>query len=92
MPSFLIIHIARTGPVANSRRELRGHIRQLPAAQHLDLDCAWVVESEETADALRDRLRQSLAPADGLLVLGIGEQAAWGGLREQDADWLVEHL
>jgi hypothetical protein len=92
MPSFLVIHIGRSSLVSQSRSDLRGHIRELPGSEHLDLECAWVVESEETADEIRDRLKQSVPAEDGLLVLGIGEQAAWRGLREQEADWLVEHL
>jgi hypothetical protein len=92
MPSFLVVHIGRTSPITQSRNDLRGHIRELPGSDHLDLECAWVVESEETADEIRDRLKLSVPAEDGLLVLGIGEQAAWRGLCEQEADWLVEHL
>ena len=90
MPSFLVIHIGRSSPVLQSRANLRGHIRELP--NHLDLDCAWLVESEETADEIRDSLRPFVPPEDGLVVLGVGEQAAWTGLREQQAEWLVQHL
>ena len=92
MPSFVVIHIGRTTSLARSRADLRGHIRELPGDTYLDLDCAWVVESEETADEIRDNLRRFLPPEDGVLVFCIGEQAAWTGLLDDQADWLVHHL
>jgi hypothetical protein len=92
MANFIVIHVGRTSPVAQSRADLARRIRNLPGAACLDLDCAWLVESDDTADEIRDNLTPSLPPEDALLVFGIGEQAAWAGLREEQADWLVQHL
>ena len=92
MGSFLVIHIGRASPVAQSRAKLRGQIQDLPGGTYLDLDCAWVVESDETADEIRDTLKKTVPAEDGVVVLSIGEQAAWTGLCEDEAEWLVQHL
>ena len=92
MGNFLIIHVGRTSPVAQSRADLKRRIHALPSGTYLDLDCAWLVASDETADELRDTLGANLPPEDALVVLGIGEQAAWTGLRDEQAEWFVQHL
>lgn len=92
MGIFLVIHVGRSSRVAQSRADLGGRIRALPRGVYLELDCAWLVESDETADELRDTLGAALPAEDALIVLGVGEQAAWTGLREEQAEWFVEHL
>ena len=91
MANFLVIHVGRAAPVAQSRANLVKRLGTLNGA-YLDLDCAWLVESDGTADVIRVYLNASLPPEDGLLVFGLGEQAAWTGLREEQADWFLEHL
>ncbi len=56
----------------------------------LPLGSAWLVQSEETADEIRDRLQRFADRDDGLVVICAGEGAAWLGLSAQEADWLSE--
>jgi hypothetical protein len=92
MANFLVIHVGRAASVAEARANLVERMGALTGGDYLDLDCAWLVESDETADEIRDKLKPSLPREDGLLVFGLSEQAAWSGLREEQADWFLEHL
>ncbi len=90
MPSFIVLHIP------HSRTGAGGTIGDLIASQlrgpHLQLDRVWLVHAEETADENRDRLAGGLPPEDALGVLEVGEQAAWGGLTEEQREWILGHV
>jgi hypothetical protein len=61
-------------------------------ASVLPLNGAWIIESECTADAIRDQIAKCVPDAGGLIVTSIGNQAAWTGLSDTDTEWLIEHL
>jgi hypothetical protein len=91
MATFIVLHIPQT-PGTRAREELAGRVSSVLGGAHLQLDCAWLVHSQETADDVRDRLAVGLPPRDGLLVLEIGQQAAWTGVTEEQAEWLVVYM
>ena len=92
MPAFVILHI----PHSRTGTETQGEVGRLIASrlkgEHLQLDSAWLVRSEEMAGELRDRLAEGLPSEDALVVLEIGEQAAWRGLTGEQGEWLVSQV
>jgi hypothetical protein len=92
MSGFLIMHVGRSLPVARFRTQLMKRIQAIAAGAYLELDGVWLIESDDTADEIRDRVRDCVPPDDALIVFGIGDQTAWTGLPEEQADWLVERL
>jgi hypothetical protein len=93
MALFLLLPVSQK-PLPNSvREELANRIASLAAGgTYLQLGCTWMCESEEIADEFRNRLSIGLSSEEALVVLEIGDQAAWGGLTEDQAEWLIEHV
>lgn len=56
------------------------------------LDSTWIIETNETASAVRDKLGKYLDSNDELLVAAIGAPAAWKGFNEKGSKWLLDHL
>jgi hypothetical protein len=91
MRTFRVVHIAHSR-TAETHREVGRLIASRLKGAHLEIDCVWLVHSEEMADEIRDRLSDGVAPEDALLVLEIGEQAAWRGLTQAQGEWIVGHV
>ena len=92
MATFMVLHIPRSPPGTQMRPELGDRIASLLGDAYLQLDCIWLVHSVDMADQIRDRLSVGLPPEDGFVVLGIGDEAAWRGLTEEQGEWLVRHV
>lgn len=57
------------------------------------LDSTWLVRSEESPVALRDRLKKHLDSDDKLLVIDVTSQAAaWTGINKSGSDWIKNYL
>jgi hypothetical protein len=90
MTSFVVLPISPAS--AKIADELRKGVASLTGVTSLDLGGVWIVESEATADEIRDAVSAHLPEEDALIVFGVGEQAAWRGLSPNQADWLADHL
>jgi hypothetical protein len=87
---FLICHISHA-----ASDDARQRIDERVAASFssvLPLKGAWIIESEDTADAIRDQISACVPDTDGVIVTSIGNQAAWTGLTDSHTEWLIEHL
>lgn len=61
------------------------------------LDSTWLIETDWTAEQIRDHLWQHMYDDDELLVMyylnsGAGGSAAWKGFNERGSKWLKAHL
>lgn len=56
------------------------------------LDSTWLVVTPQTAQQIRDNLRQFIDGDDELLVLRVKREAAWAGFSQHASDWLKTHL
>ena len=52
----------------------------------------WVIESDEPATALRDRIKKNLAADEAVIVALLAGHAAWHGFERDSLDWLLTHL
>jgi hypothetical protein len=52
----------------------------------------WLLDAEGTADEIRDRIFPGLPFDDGLIVLGVGGEAAWRNISEERTAWLLNHV
>ena len=53
---------------------------------------SWIISSPATADEIRDDLLSAFDDIPYLLVVRAGQDAAWAGFNELDADWLLGAL
>jgi hypothetical protein len=67
-------------------------VRDLSANSWKACDNVWVVESDEPATALRDRIRHELAENEAVIVALLAGHAAWHGFERDSLDWLLAHL
>ncbi len=56
------------------------------------LDSTWIVESEQSAVAIRDAIQAVTDSNDKILVAKIGAPGAWSGFSSEGSDWLIQHL
>jgi hypothetical protein len=91
-PTFIVLRIPKSPRSTAAAEELARPIASLRAGAHLQLGAIWLVRSEESADELRDRLSADLPNEDALVVVEMGEQAAWTGLAAEDGEWLVSNV
>jgi hypothetical protein len=52
----------------------------------------WIIESDATAEEIRDSLSRSIRGETPLLVFSAGYEAAWAGISKTDAEWLIQSL
>ena len=71
--------------------QLIGEIKSLGGWWHC-LDSTWLVNSNLTAEQIRDRLRERLKSDDQLLVVTYSRPAAWFGFSGDCQDWLKNNL
>ena len=55
-------------------------------------DDVWVLESEDHATTLRDRIRRHLVEDERVIVALLAGHAAWHGYDPDSEDWLLAHL
>jgi len=55
-------------------------------------DNVWVIESDQTAALLRDRIRMHLGEGEAAIVALLAGHAAWHGFEPRSQDWLLAHL
>jgi hypothetical protein len=93
MPAYVIYHLpSGRGAAHATHARLDATVRALATTDRLRLDDIWIVQRDGTSDQIRDELRASIGADDGLLVLEIGQDAAWAGLPDAAAEWLLEKL
>jgi hypothetical protein len=93
MPAYVIYHLPSGRDAAHAAHaNLDAKVRALASTDRLHFDNIWIVQRDGTSDQIRDELRGSIGADDGLLVLEIGQDAAWAGLPEAVAEWLLENL
>ena len=68
------------------------YLREKYPAVFCRLQSAWIISASVTADEIRDSLLTSVGEIPTLLVVRAGEEAAWAGFNETDADWLLTAL
>jgi hypothetical protein len=56
------------------------------------LDSTWVVVSDETAAAIRDKLQGHMKSDDQLLVVKSSGVGAWFGFNDKGSSWLKDNL
>jgi hypothetical protein len=71
---------------------LAAKVIALAWTERLPLDGLWIVQRDGTSDQLRDELRPSIGADVGLLILEIGQDAAWAGVSAAVGAWLLEKL
>lgn len=71
--------------------QLLALIKQEPAWARLG-GSAYLVDSDETAVALRDKYRRVIDNNDILYVGVVKAPAAWIGLSNEVSNWIKEHL
>ena len=93
MPAYVIYHLSDAGDARRITDEgLAERMTAVAGRDSLQLPGMWIVQSSGTSDQIRDELRASIGPADGLLVLEIGQDAAWAGVSSTVGDWLLDRL
>jgi hypothetical protein len=93
MPAYVIYHVpSGRGEARVARENLAAKVGALASADRLQLDGMWIVQRDGTSDQIRDELRTSVGPDDGLLVFEIGQDAAWAGVSAAVGEWLLERL
>ena len=55
-------------------------------------DDVWVLESEDHATRLRDRIKRHLREDESVIVALLAGHAAWHGFDPEAEDWLLAHL
>jgi hypothetical protein len=55
-------------------------------------DNVWIIESDDHATRLRDRIRRHLANGETVIVALLAGHAAWHGFDTDAEDWLLAHL
>ena len=55
-------------------------------------DNVWIIESDDHATRLRDRIRRHLAKDETVIVALLAGHAAWHGFDPDSEDWLLAHL
>ena len=84
---FVVTHCSDAG-----RDQVAQVIADLSANAWRASDRSWVVQSEESACALRDRIGSELTESDDLIVALLAGHAAWQGFDQQSEDWLLANL
>lgn len=72
--------------------DLIEEIKDLASAWWHHLDSTWLVNSDQTATQIRDRLKVHLDGDDELLVIRVGSAWASFGLTNNANDWLRNNL
>lgn len=52
----------------------------------------WIIVTRDSAEAIRDNLKQCLDRNDKLLVARLSGEAAWSGYKDDDGSWLKSAL
>ena len=55
-------------------------------------DDVWVIESDEHATKLRDRIKRHMRNDESVIVALLAGHAAWHGFDTDAEDWLLAHL
>lgn len=55
-------------------------------------DDVWVIESEDHATKLRDRIKRHMLKDERVIVALLAGHAAWHGYDPDAEDWLLAHL
>jgi hypothetical protein len=55
-------------------------------------DDVWVIESEDHATKLRDRIKRHMLKDERVIVALLAGHAAWHGFDPDAEDWLLAHL
>lgn len=76
--------------VANAR--LRREIKASFGTWWAHLDSTFIVKSDLSAVAIRDRLREVIDRDDELLVACLSGEAAWAGFGDRASTWLKTHI
>ena len=56
------------------------------------LDSTWIIQTNESASQVRDKLIPYLDANDELLVVGSSGEGAWTGFNEKGSKWLKDNL
>lgn len=56
------------------------------------LDSTWIVKSNQSAEAIRNRLTPHVDSNDQLLVASLTGESAWSGFRDRCNSWLKENI
>ena len=70
--------------------DLYARIRSYPWA-HIS-ESSWAIVSQQTAEAVRDHLKQAIDNNDKLFVGTISAPAYWWGMDQQVSTWLQQNL
>ena len=69
-----------------------GCLRQTYGSAFSRLAGSWIVQSDRTADAIRDSLLSEITELRCVLVVKVGQEAAWSGFNSLDSDWLLSSI
>ena len=69
-----------------------GCLRQTYGSAFSRLAGSWIVQSDRTADAIRDALLSEISELRCVLVVKVGQDAAWAGFNSLDSDWLLSSI
>lgn len=53
---------------------------------------AYIIDTDETAEELRDRLTRRIGNNDTLFICELRRNAAWRGLSSDVSNWIKNHL
>src|SRR5262249_3518629 len=56
------------------------------------LDSTWIIQTNQTAQQIRDNLVAHIDANDELLVVGSSGEGAWSGFNEKGSRWLDDNL
>jgi hypothetical protein len=56
------------------------------------LDSTWIIQTNETAQQVRDKLTPHIDNTDELLVVGSSGEGAWTGFNDKGSAWLKDNL
>jgi hypothetical protein len=72
--------------------DLYAALKAVPLWWHY-LDSTWLLRTEESASALRDRLLAHVDRGDEIIVIDVtGREAAWAGFDQRGSQWIRENL
>jgi len=94
MTAYLICHVDRVkGPAsANIRRTLAARVKERWDRRAVELDGSWILQADCTSDQIRDDLLAHTGKREILLVVALGDDAAWNGLDPSEGDRLIEQI
>ena len=56
------------------------------------LDSTWLVNSNQSAEQIRNNLVHFIDSGDELLVIAASREAAWHGFNEKGSSWIKDNL